>query len=62
MKRKFLRNTDTSTSVEQQPIEQSNGDLANPDDQDMNILIRFVNEKEMKIKAKPTDTILLLKR
>lgn len=28
----------------------------------MNILIRFVNEKEMKIQAKPDDTILLIKR
>lgn len=28
----------------------------------MNILIRFVNEKEMKIQAKPEDTILLIKR
>jgi len=28
----------------------------------MNIVIRFVNEKEIRIKAKPTDTILFLKR
>jgi hypothetical protein len=28
----------------------------------INILIRFVNEKEMRIKAKPTDTILFLKK
>lgn len=28
----------------------------------INILIRFVNEKEMRIKAKPNDTILFLKK
>jgi hypothetical protein len=28
----------------------------------INILIRFVNEKEMKIQAKPNDTILFLKK
>lgn len=32
------------------------------DESPMNILIRFVNEREMKIQAKPTDTILLIKR
>lgn len=39
-------------------------ETTNPKDESspMNILIRFVNEKEMKIKAKPEDTILLLKR
>jgi hypothetical protein len=28
----------------------------------INILIRFVNEKEMRVQAKPNDTILLLKK
>jgi len=49
-----------STASELTPSSSSNEltDSSTP----MNILIRFVNEKEMKIKAKPEDTILLLKR
>lgn len=35
---------------------------ADSDEKLINILIRFVNEKEMRIKAKPNDTILVLKK
>lgn len=47
--------------VKQKFIESENSD-AKYDAEEMDILIRFVNQKEMKIKVKSEDTILLLKR
>ncbi len=40
----------------------SSGQLAELSNNSINISIRFVNEKEMRVQAKPNDTILLLKK
>ncbi len=58
-------NYNNSNSVEGESNELLKRDKAESsaaDESPMNILIRFVNEREMKIQAKPTDTILLIKR
>ena len=42
-------------------VESLTDDLNDPSNDFINILIKFVNEKELKVKAKPNDTILFLK-
>lgn len=56
-------NQSTDSNEEDSELNTENvGELNNPTDLLINILIKFVNEKEMRIKARPNDTILLLKR
>jgi len=55
---------DDSQSVEissEQPGSENNNTLIEGNEL-INILIKFVTEKEMKIQARPEDTILVLKR
>ena len=51
-----------SDNTSSEHTENENNNTIIESNEPINILIKFVNEKEMRIQARPEDTILVLKR